>query len=243
MFECLSCLVVGIAHQRRGQRWPRIVDRNQIGAVAREACASRLRDFLLLLVGVLRKLRVQKSNEGDVETVHPDDRFVGLVLVIVPLQRRRQHEIAGIHLEPLAVHRRGRAFALEHEAQRALAVAVLRRDFARQHELDPGIERVGDRGLVGQAGVLQHQHAALGFFGGDEVAGLEQQRTHIGEAPMRRLHRRHRLGRDEVPHHLPQRRHVPLRKPAVEPRELVGVLARARHAVHHTILVTSPTRH
>ena len=198
MLERRARLIVGIAHQRRGERRPCIVDRHQIGAVAREAHAFRLRHFLLFLVGVLRKLRVEQRNQCDIETVHPDDRFVGLVLMIVPLQRRRQHEIARIHFQPLAVHGRGRAFAFEHETQRALAVAVLRRDFARQDELDAGIERMRDRGLVGQAGIFQHQHAALGFLGGDQLAGLEQQRPHVTEAPLRGLHRRHRFGRDEL---------------------------------------------
>ena len=44
--------------------------------------------------------------ERDVEPVHPDHGLVGLVAVVVPRPARRQDEIAGRHVDALAVDRR-----------------------------------------------------------------------------------------------------------------------------------------
>ncbi len=84
-------------------------------------------------------------------------------------------------------------------------------DLARQDQLDAGKERIGDARLARLAGIFQHEHAALGLLGGDDVAGLEHQLFDFGEFPQRRLHLGLRLGRHQVLEHLPQRRQVVLR--------------------------------
>src|SRR5438445_111316 len=51
----------------------------------------------------LEEHRVQRLDEGDVEAVHPHHRPVGLIAVIVPRPARRQDEVAGRHVDALAV--------------------------------------------------------------------------------------------------------------------------------------------
>jgi hypothetical protein len=58
--------------------------------------------------------------------------------------------------------------------------------------------------------ILQNQHAALGLFRADHVAGLQHQPFDVAEFPQRRLATALRLARHQVLEHLPQRRHVEL---------------------------------
>ena len=72
----------------------------------------------------------------------PSSQNIGssaLVAVIVPRHRRRDDEVAVVHRRALAVHRRVRPAAFEHETQRALRVTVGRCDFAGQDELHAGV--------------------------------------------------------------------------------------------------------
>ena len=177
-------------------------------AVAGKAVAGGLRYLLLVLVGALGEGGIEELHHGDVEAVEPEHRLIGLVGMIVPGHRRRDDEIAGLHRGLLAVDGGEGALALEYEAQRRLAVPVGRRDFARHHELDAGVERGRDLGLAAQARVLEDQNPALGFLCGDQLAGL----VHVGadriELPQMRLAGALRLRRDEVVHHVPQRGHI-----------------------------------
>ena len=80
-----------------------------------------------------------------------------------------------------------RAAAFEHEAQRALRVPVRGRDLTGQHQLDAGIEVGRDLRLAAQARILEDEHATLGFFRGDEAAGLDHRLANVGEATTGRL--------------------------------------------------------
>jgi hypothetical protein len=128
--------------------------------------------------------------------------------VVVPCARRRDDEVARMHRRALAVDRRIRAFAFDDEAQRGLRMAMRGRDLARQDELQPAIERARDRRLAAQAGILEHEDAALRFLRRDEPAGLEHVRTDGFVAPERRHAGRPRLGNHEVAEHVPERGHV-----------------------------------
>ena len=83
-------------------------------------------------------------------------------------------------------------------------------DLARHDELDAGEQRIGDARLARLAGIFQHEHAALGLLGGDDIAGFEHQLLDLGEFPQRRQHLGLRLGRHQALEHLPQRREVVL---------------------------------
>ena len=113
-----------------------------------------------------------------------------------------------------------RAVALEHEPQRALAVPMCGRDLARKHQLDTGVEVGRDLRLAAQAGILEDQHAALGFLGGDQAAGLDHRRANLGERPRRRLAAADRFGRHELGERRPQRRQVLLADALVEGQTL-----------------------
>ena len=174
------------------------VDRQQVRAETRLRIADRARDRLLVFVVVLRERRVEELHDRDVQPVEPEHRLVRLVPVVVPRHRRRDDEVAVVHRRPLAIDGRMRAVAFEHEAQRALRVPVRGSDFARQHQLHAGIEIGRDLRLSAQPGILENQHAALGFFGGDQAAGLNHRGANLRERPRRRLARADRLGRDEA---------------------------------------------
>ncbi|MCY1241194.1 hypothetical protein D9M72_540850 [compost metagenome] len=76
--------------------------------------------------------------------------------------------------------------AFQHEAERALRMAVGRRHLAGQYELHPGVKIGGDFRLPAQAGIFEHEHAPLGLFGGDQAAGFEDGLADRRKAPMRR---------------------------------------------------------
>jgi hypothetical protein len=72
----------------------------------------------------------EKAQQRDVQTVEPDDRLLAEVAVVVPSPGGRDDEVAAAHRRALAIDRRVRALAVEHEAQRGLGVAVRRGHFA-----------------------------------------------------------------------------------------------------------------
>jgi hypothetical protein len=86
----------------------------------------------------------------------------------MPGPRRRDDEIAGMHRGALAVHGGIRAASFDDEAQRRLRMAMARRDFTRQEQLQAAIEAAGNRGLPAHPGILENQHAAHGFARRDQ---------------------------------------------------------------------------
>jgi hypothetical protein len=138
-----------------------------------------------------------------------------------------------VHRRSFAVDRGVRAVAFEHEAQGALRMAMGRRDLARQHELDPGVEIGGDLRLAAQAGILEDEHAALGLLGGDQSARLDHRRANLRERPGRRLAAAGRLGRDQPGERRPQRRHVLLADALVEGQTLRRLGWRTRRRSRH----------
>ena len=130
--------------------------------------------------------RVERTHERDVEAVEPHDGRPALVAVIVPAHRRRDDEVAALHdaLDP--VHRGEGALALDHQPQRGRRVVVARRHLARQDHLQAGVERGGDRVGALQAGVLEHEHAALGLLEGHQPRRLVQQRARLAPRPAMR---------------------------------------------------------
>ena len=128
--------------------------------------------------------------------------------MIVPRPGRRNHEITVAHQAAFAIDAGMRRLALEHEAQRRLAVAVCRRHLAGHDQLQPGIKRGGDARLATQAGIFHDQHATLGFARADQVGGFEQPLPCLGEMPAMGRAATARLGRDDVGEHRPQRGQV-----------------------------------
>jgi hypothetical protein len=128
--------------------------------------------------------------------------------MVVPGHRRRDDEVARLHRGALAVDGGVGALAFEHEAQRRLAVAMRRRNIARDDHLNAGKQRGRDPGLAAQAGILQHQHAPLGFLGRDQLAGFRHVVADGIEFPQMRPAGAARLRRDEVAEHGPQRREI-----------------------------------
>ena len=128
--------------------------------------------------------------------------------MVVPHAARRQDEVAALHGAFLAVDDGEGAFALDDDARRARRVLVRRRLLAREQQLEADIDRGRDlHRALAAAGIVQHQHAALGLLDRRQLAGLEQQRADALEAPQRRLrHRVRPVVRQDVAHHRPERR-------------------------------------
>jgi hypothetical protein len=79
------------------------------------------------------------------------------------------------------------------------------RDIAGHHHLHAGIERRGDFRLPAQAGIFQHQHAPLGFFRRDQLAGFGHVVADNVEFPQMRPAGALRLRRDQIAHDGPER--------------------------------------
>ncbi len=218
---------VGVIEHRRGQRLALVADRQQARAVARERIALRSRQRMGVVGIALGERGIEQAHDRNIEPVHPHHRPVALVAVVVPGPRRRDDEVARLHDRPLAIDGRVGARTLDHEAQRRLAVPVRRRHFAWQDELKPGIERIGDARLALEPRVLQHQHAALGLLGGDQLPRLQNEGAHLVVVPHRRLRRRAGLLDDQAAQHLPQGREVMRADPVV-----IGGAFRGRLRLH-----------
>jgi hypothetical protein len=87
-------------------------------------------------------------------------------------------------------------------------VPVGGRHLTRHDQLHPAIERRGALGRALEAGILQDQHTALCFLGGDQVRRLHQPRAHGVVLPHHRLAAALRLRRDDGAHDRPQRAHA-----------------------------------
>ena len=93
--------------------------------------------------------------------------WIAHVTVVMPGPARCDDEITRVHGAALAVDSSESARAFHNKTQRALGVAVAGGHLARQDELQAGVQRLGDAGLAAQRRVFQDQHAAHGFFSGD----------------------------------------------------------------------------
>ncbi len=161
---------IGVIEHRRGLGRGLPVDRHQIVGKPRGVVALGPGDGLHIASARLGEARVEQAHDRDVEPVEPDHRLVGLVAMVVPGPGRCDHEIAGQHRRALAIDRGIGALSLDNEAQCRLGVAVRRRHFARQDQLQPGEQRMGDRGLALEPGVFEDQHPARRLLGADQPA-------------------------------------------------------------------------
>ena len=201
--ERLARSRIRIREDRRRERGAHVIDRQQIGAVARERIAFGLHDRLNFIGVSLGESGIEKRDDRDIESIEPDDRHVAGISMIVKRPRRRDDEIAGMHRRALAVDGRIRAVAFDDKAQRRLAVPMARRDLTGKNELQSRVERMRDRRRAAQSRILQHEHAPLGFLCRDQRAGFEQMLAHDGIAPQRGHARRSRRLRNEIAQHLP----------------------------------------
>ena len=115
--------------------------------------------------------------------VDPDHRRVAVIAVIVPGVLRRQHEVAGLHDEFLALHRGVAAVPLDDEAQSAEAVPVGLGRFARLYQLKRGVDRPGRPFLLEAGHAEAHGPASRAAIERAHLAGAQQQAANIRPAP------------------------------------------------------------
>ena len=84
--------------------------------------------------------RIVQQHGRDIEPVQPDHRLRRGIAVVVPLPARSQHQVERSHDGFFAVDGGEGAFALHHEPQGALRVAVAGGDFAGQHGKSDRVE-------------------------------------------------------------------------------------------------------
>ena len=184
--------------------WRVVAHRHHVGAVARKAHAFRTRERLLCGTSILGEARVKETQHRDVEAIKPHDGLSAGVAMVVPGPAGRDDEIAGLHRDAFAVHRRIGALAVHDETQRGLRVPVRWRHLARQDQLQTGIERLRDARLSAQRGVLEDQHATHGLLGGDEPPCILKRRPHVGPRPVGRHAARCRFAWNKRVQDLPQ---------------------------------------
>ncbi len=169
------------------------------------------------LVGIaVAEPGIHQIDQMHVEPVEPHHRLLAEIAVVVPSPGWGDDEIAGRHHGPLARDRGIGVLALDDKAQRRGDVAVGGRDLARQDDLHAGEQAAGDAGFARHAGIFEHQHAALGFLGGDDLAGFHQIGSDIAPFPDRRHARTFRLLQHQIAQHPPQRREMLLIGAAIE---------------------------
>ena len=184
--------------------------RQHAGGIAVERVAVGVVGLLHPLVGMVGERRLEMIDRRQVEHVEPHHRLLARIAVIVRRPVGGDDEVAVRHHRLLAFDRGVGALAFQHEADGGGDMPMHVGDLARQNELDAGEQRIGHARLARHAGILQHQHAALGLLGADHLAGLQHQLLDVAEIPHHRLALRLRLRRHQIFQHLPQRRHVEL---------------------------------
>ncbi len=110
---------------------------------------------------VLEEARVERSDDRQVEAVEPEHRLVAVVRVVVERPRRREHQVAGVHVACIAIDGRPHAAAFEDEADGRRRVPVGGRPLVRTERLDGTPEGRRREGCAVEARVRQRQHAAL----------------------------------------------------------------------------------
>ena len=123
---------IRVAEHRRGAGAGGVLERQHVGAIARQGIAFRPRDRLHFLRITLGEARVEKRYQRNIEPVEPDDGLLARIAVVVKRPRWRDDEVARMHGGPLTVDSGIRAFAFDDKAQRRLGVAVARRNLAGQ---------------------------------------------------------------------------------------------------------------
>ena len=112
-------------------------------------------------------------------------------------------------------------------------------DLTRKDELDAGEQGMGSRHPAFQPRVEQHQHAALGFRGADQLAGAQELRPEVFPAPQVGPGLAFGLRRELLPEHFPQRGHVELGQARQEVVDRVRMHMRCVCHMHPPVCVFS----
>ena len=211
------------------------------GAVARERVVRRprLRERALAVV-VVGEGGAEMIDQRHVEAVEPDHHAIGFLAVVVPGPGRRDDEVAGVHVDALAVHGGVGALAFDDEAKRRLRMPVRRRDLAALDGLDRAGERV--RRAVLERRIVEHQHAAVGFGRGDDLGGFEDVGPHVAlVVPVHRRNLRRRLAHHDPVGDGPERRDVLFGHPRGERLGLIWAWVWVADMVSSRIAADAPT--
>ena len=127
--------------------------------------------------------RLQQVHQGNVQAVQPDDGLVGLVTVVVPGPVGGQHQVAGVHRNAVAVHRGVAPVAVDNEPKGRRCVPVGAGRLSRHDYLEAREEAVGGGYASFQAGIQQHQDAALRILSPYQRSGAQGFRPQLLPAP------------------------------------------------------------
>ena len=132
-----------------------------------------LPELVGLGIAGLEEIGVELANERNVGRVEPDDAVVAVVDMAVPAHRRRQDQVAVMHVAAAAVDDGGGALGARREADRREGVPVRPRAVA-------GIEHGEGRDQVGG----RHRLAAERRVHQDQRAPLDIVDRHLGDRPL-----------------------------------------------------------
>ena len=188
---------------------------------------------------------VERRDQRDVETVEPDHRRGGGVVVLVPPPSGGEQQVAATHRHWIAVDDRPHPFAVEHEAERTLRVAVGGGDLFGPEVLHGRPQRRRCVRFAGDAGVGIGDGAALAAAADrNQLSGAFGEREHVRPSPHVRHGARPRLARHQVAADRPERHQTAGSEVGVQPLQgdvVLRVLGR-RHRISMTHPVSVDTR-
>src|SRR5216684_3106175 len=89
LLQRLAAARIRVAEHRRGARTGSVLERQHVGAVARERVAFGPGDRLHLLGIALGEARIKERYQRNIEAIEPDDGLLARVAVIVKRPRWR----------------------------------------------------------------------------------------------------------------------------------------------------------
>ena len=107
-----------------------------------------LPELVAARIARLEEMRVDRADERHVGGVEPDDAVIALVDVAVPAHRRRQDQVAVLHLAAAAVDDGGGAVGAGGETDGGAGVAVRTGAVARLQHREGGEHRAGGGGFA-----------------------------------------------------------------------------------------------
>ncbi len=173
-------------------------------AVLRRPCVSHLPEALVLALARLEETRVERADGRHVGGVEPHRAPSALVDVAVPAHRRRQHQVALLHLAAAAVDDGDRALGARGEADRGGGVPVRHRLVAGLEHRKGADQVLGSDGRAVERRVREDQRAALDVLDRDFLGRALGERLDVAPAPVHRRVLRPRRERSDALVPVPQ---------------------------------------
>ena len=167
--------------------------------------ASTCQNALLRGSPGLEEMRIDRADQRHVGSIEPDDAMVAFVDVSVPAHRRREDQVAVVHLAAPSIDDGGGAFRPGGKPDGRAGVTMRARAIARLEDREGGEQRAGRSGVVAEGRMRHDQRAPLDVVDRHLADRAVQERLDIAPAPMERLVLGARRDRGDALIAIPQR--------------------------------------